>query len=266
VKGDLETPHRVQFIEQLLVARLRVRPRVGIADPVPAIFDLNYNMPDWESGKDNFWAEITGGEYALDGQVIGDWRNRRDKARSFGIGARRLRFARPGLGTHHLSAWVHVTYYWGERQVVHETDLHATASFETLSQEPPDYIRFVQDAKLQQAVQANLRPQEFRIECHDARPDDCWLRGKIWSHAPGANLAFDIYARIRGEEYRIDWMLHSKKSILGFRPITARLNVPDFDSLDLILRPSRDVAKQAVDDVEFLDAVLIFPDVPVARP
>ena len=83
--------------------------------------------------------------------------------------------------------------------------------------------------------------------------------------------AFDVYARVAGQEYHLFTMPGRKAVSSGTSSrgagwgFSGRYDGPPVTSCDLILRSNQEVARRTVDLFEIWDGELVYENVPVAQ-
>lgn len=152
---------------------------------------------------------------------------------------------------------VRVTEGWGDNAAVVATEqMTLKAGFEVVPADKPT-VAFVTDPALRPAVEAALRPQELVMQANQ-------VSSTIHVDSASVGRAFNVVAR-RGDR---EWPLGSINAAPGKSTgysIHGEMEGFEGDRVDLVLRPSLEVAKGTTDVFEVWGEEVVLKDVPVKR-
>ncbi len=172
------------------------------------------------------------------------------------------------LGTHQLLVVCGVELHQGTfgstdpRDLLFQEDRKLTATFEVVAQPPAGNFNLINDPKLGQQIQASIKPGKFSFAVSQVS----YFQGDLNVAALPANVAFNMFIRANGREYRIGEVTFGKGSTTDCRiGNTIRdLNAANQPTtVDLILRSDEKVGRETVDQHDIWNGELVFPNVPV---
>lgn len=88
------------------------------------------------------------------------------------------------------------------------------------------------------------------------------LSGGIEIKAPPVSAAFDVIARVNDKEYRAGRVYMAKGQSISWGT-EGEYSGPPAEKMDIILRSSKEAARDTVDLFEIWDGELVYKDVPV---
>jgi hypothetical protein len=253
-----------QFFQQMVELELTVRPRVAPGDDVPFWFKNHTRTP---SSTKYFWCDFSGARLYVQDQPVshGSYGPIHGFPHSgLSVGGR-FRFNRPGL--HTVVARGHIAFYHGptglkeESEPLYETDITAEAKFELLAEEPEDYFTRIDDPALAAKLKLCISPENLRF----ASPGGPPFQGEIHFTAPPMNVAFEVYARMNGEEYHLG-SVYKSKGRTGQWGVDGDEEIPRAEACDIILRSSEKAARHTLDMFDMWEGELVFENVPIKLP
>ena len=257
----LSDAQRQQFLRQIFRIELTVRPRVAPGDEVPFQFNSHFRAP---SIKGRFYCEFSGAQLYIQDQLVSPGTyapfSGRSSAAGIGIGSR-FKFDKPGVHTVVARGKARFYFDYPNIEPSHETEITAEAEFELLSEEPEDYFTSLSssDPIMSQKLKRCITPKDIRFANNQAGGP---FQGTIEIDNPPFNVAFEVFARIGGKEYKVGQVstAKGKTAICGFR---APDDMPCAESCDIILRSSEEVARHSLDMFDIWQGELVFQDLPI---
>jgi len=142
--------------------------------------------------------------------------------------------------------------------VCYENKITLEAEFDVLKTEPQQYIKLIDDPSLKDDLLKIIRPQDFSLRNQE-------LSGYIVIEGMlPVNLAFDVIAKIGDMELVLGSNRSARPKINNhWNAVQTKYKGPQFKSFDIILRSSKEAAKDSVDLFEIWDGELIYENVPV---
>ena len=166
-------------------------------------------------------------------------------------------------GRHRVSVRLKLSLFAGadlderKSRKLHSREIVVTEPFEVLPEDSEPLERLIADPSLEAAVRAAIQVKDFRFEVSPSR-----LGGMILLQAPPVDVAFEVFARIDGQEYRLG-SVRAAKGDYRVSDDQTLYQGPKVDRLDIILRSSLDAARWTTDLYEIWDGELEYRDVPV---
>ncbi len=275
------------FLEQGLKLDLQVRPRVVLGDPFPCWlnFQLKWGIP--------MRMILTSEEFTVAGE---SWKSpfeiAHETASGTGGEGRGYTLQCPSPGRHRIFNRVRVRlfYYpclpvqgnvscgygdisgrlkiWGNP--IYDSTFDLEAFTEILPEEPPDYIKLVNDDSLAENFRAYVTLDEIsfrRGKYRDRRTEEERMGWNYISYSERSrespspmpySITADAYARVAGKEYRIGRAIRGK----GHDSIHINIEgldgeVEPFDAFDLVLRPNPRLARETLDIYEIYNGVIV---------
>ncbi len=283
LSNNLTEQQATRFLEQGLKLDLKVRPRVVLGDPLPCqlYYQLKWGIPmrmiltseeftvGEESRKSPFekaceTSSGTGGwgwGYTL--QCPSPGRHRvfsRVRVRLFYYPCLPVQ-GNVSCGYGDISGRLKI---WGNP--IYDSTFDLEAFTEILPEEPPDYIKLVNDDSLAENLRANVFVEKITFKPDKWRDDrrkrkyTGWCTSETDQVPPivPVNILADVYARVAGREYRIGKAEERK----GYNTIDIHIEgldgeVEPFETFDLVLRPNPQLARETLDIYEIYNGVIV---------
>jgi len=265
--GKLSRKQKKDFFENMVDQEFKTRPRIIAGDELVYCFtSLQSHGPLRGSG---FWMYAHDASLLLDGKPIG-------VKMPPGLIETGQIFVQPGgdhfyisshgkpkPGRHTLGAVYDVEFYHGpikkkkKSQFCHKVTISKEASFEVLESEPPDYIKKVNDPSIKEELLNDIEPRPITLKKGH-------LLLQVTEYPPPINVAFNVYALIKGKEYYAGYTVSRKRdSGTSDAHFGGVYTGPTVESCDLIFRSSKEAAKKTIDIFEIWDGELIYKNVPI---
>ena len=110
-----------------------------------------------------------------------------------------------------------------------------------------------------QKLERCITPNDIRFANNQAGGP---IQGTIEIDNPPVNVVFEVFARIKGKEYRLG-QVSKAKGKTGICCFQGPDDMPRAESCDIILRSSEKVARHSLDMFEMWQGELVFKDVPI---
>jgi len=255
-----------RLFEQAATVELRVRPRVVLGDSVPCEIVTRGCGPG--PAVPGLWIKINFGPLHVDGRQVLKGPVSLMWGQGWRAGSRfNTAFPCDVLGRHTLKVAPTVKLFRGPyRQeassvLCFERSIPLEADFEVVQARADSPIKLIRDPSLKDTLRAAIRPKDFTYK-RSAGPE---FSGIIRCAEPPINVAFDVFGRIGGSEFKIASIYKAKRQT-GDWQVEGLHPGPRVRSMDILLRSSEAVARKTVDLFEIWDGELIFEDVPVDQP
>jgi hypothetical protein len=141
---------------------------------------------------------------------------------------------------------------------VFEKTIRLTKSFKVLP--PTIQIETKSDPAVTNAIQASIWPDKLQIG--RIRSQQSRLTGILRIVSPPTDVAFDIFAKIHGQEYRLGGFCASRGTDHVFG-IFSTSRLPPVAQCELILRSAPQLARETIDIVDAWQGEIVFKDVPI---
>ena len=253
-----------QFFQQVFRLELTLRPRVAPGDDVPFWISNHIRAPS-KTKHFGFWCDFSGAQLYIQDQLVnpGAYGHIRGYPYSgISVGSR-FQFNKPDM--HTVVARGHIAFYHGETgskensKLLYERNITARAEFEMLAEEPEDYFTRIDDPALAEELKQCISPRNIRFVYNRAGVP---FQGTIEFTNPPVNAAFDVYARIKGKEYRVG-QASKAKGKSGGCGFHGSNEIPRVSSCDIILRSSEKVARHTMAMFDMWEGELVFENVPI---
>jgi len=171
-------------------------------------------------------------------------------------------------GRHELRLPLKVSVFFGTlldedaSKLCHHEDRMLTATFEVLRPGAGDGITLIQDPLLKGELLKCFQRLELHVKRPDAsKPNRCAL---VVAFDPlPVGVSFDVYVRVKGKERRVGFLALPQKPEQGNWEMGCALDPPVPETLDVIFRSSKAIARETTDVLEMWDGELVFESVPV---
>ena len=163
-----------------------------------------------------------------------------------------------GIGPHVLNALVNIQVFGTDLSgPAAEFDVPLSASFDVMHTARAAGIVLKRDPTLQHALEAGVRPREFRFGGQNT------VITKIEVHAPPTNVAFDVFIRVRGREHKQGSFIAHANATFDC-DLWSEFAIAPFDSCDVIFRSSATAAAERTTDMfEVWQGELVYTGIPV---
>jgi len=141
----------------------------------------------------------------------------------------------------------------------YEADVPISATFEVVPADGPSPIKLIKDASLQADVRDAIELVSLKPLVND--PDQ--IVYEIAFASPPLNVAFDMVARVDGEEHHLATLTMRAGAAMHYQ---AAAYAPPKETFDLILRSNEQVARRTIDLFEIWDGELVYVSVSVEKP
>lgn len=255
------------FFDQIVQIELQVRERVIAGDDVPYLIIEHSRCP-----SPPWLVNINNGRPWIDDQRVRPVRlSNEDGIQLSGVGASGYSSGKltqplePGAHTLKVRPLMAVrteSTHSAADTIHHEREFSLESAFEVLATEPLDYITMVNDPDLHDQLLDCFEPRNFRVNYSPVHR----VLGEIAATVMPINVAFDVIARVRGDELVIGTIVSNKGEkppMWHLRPFW-RVDNPPIDSFDLILRSNEELVRNSVDMYEAWEGELVYEDVPVS--
>ncbi len=271
--GVLTESQRDKFLSQIAQVEFTVRPRAAYGAEVPYVFHYEGGGPWRRPQEPAFWVRLQVEDLVLDGKPGAPapfgWpvNVRGSMLDAFhtcgGVSASAL-----GPGRHELKLPLKVSVFFGplldeeaSRRCHHEDRL-LTATFEVLRPGAGDGITLIQDPSLKGELLKCFQHLELHVKGPDtSKPSNCTLRMAFDPFPVG--VAFNVYVRVKDKERRFGFLARPQKPEEGNYGMGSALDPPVPETVDVIFRSSKAVARETTDVFEMWDGELVFENVPV---
>jgi hypothetical protein len=256
-----------RFFENLCLLELRVRPTVIRGREFPLQLVLQGRTPN--SGV---WARAERGEVRVDGQVMTRGSSTMTvRAPSAAAGSTTYLRA-TAAGRHQISVDIELQVYAGnggsseDARLLRTIPRTLTAWATVLEEEPPGYIVLRRSPDLDALIERSVRPRDVRISpsSKEGMPNVLECDIEVDALLP-IGLAFDVRAEFGEHSLRMGLMDVSPGLNTQYAR-GVRADLPDQlpDTVNLILKASKEAAERSVDLFEIWDGELRFENVKVA--
>jgi hypothetical protein len=163
------------------------------------------------------------------------------------------------IGKHQLDVTLRVRVYTGNTNspILYDANQHLTGGFELLRKIPTDSIVPIFDPNIAGAVRAAIGPPRI------SKGGDYNLDGDIRVNNPPASMAYDVYVRYRGREFRITQFAWEPGDGDCDFSLSCHLQMPVTNIIDVILRPAAFAATESSKKHNYWNQEITFHDVPV---
>ncbi len=260
VDGVLTEREQTRFIDQIMKLSLRVRPRVMRGDSVP--YDVNHSMRG-PRGR-GLWINLQTGELRLDGRVIPGGGGGSSHFSGSGSGILGSSFKCGQSGPHTLVVRMHLDVFEGPMGHEDQSRLHdertveLEATFNVLGEADAPNLVLLNRPDLKEELHACIRPRIFSYNKFSDRRLDGWME----VIATPINTAFDVLVVADGVEHRIG-SLHKRRGESAYSHVGTEIADWSHQTCRVILRSSKDVARQTLDLFEIWDGELRYDDIAI---
>lgn len=264
--GQMSASQQQTFITQAISATLQARPttilgrrapvRVSHADRAPSRNPwLSYELSSFsvDDQKPNNMSSMTGFASGCGGHG------------SFSTGVHIQT-----VGRHKLKAVARVKLWNGPygnqagSELLGSTDIPLTAETEVLADQPADYIKHTSGPATDARIRASLEPKDLRLKLMPQTNFEL----TVGIRSPPVGVAMEVLICVDGREYKIgtinavagrstDWHVEQEWRAPGDEKPAS------FESCDVILRSSDNVAGDTVDLFEIWNGEIVYQNVPV---
>lgn len=257
--GDLPQTQRDQFFRQSVRTKLAIRPKVILGERVPYLMIHDGLGP----GSSSLWYRLSMRGTVLDGKPAEGNIGGSSACSGFGGGSFGSSLDCPSPGKHDVALTFRVEVLSGpfdspSSALLLRDDRALTGTFQVVTKAPPEFIGPIFDPKLEPAMKAGIKAEDFRYEIKSK-----WINGQIDSSSLPANIAYEVFARYGGAEQSLGYITCNAGSGGSDYGVAASPKTPPPAKIDLVLRPGAKVARGTVDMQSFWNEEIVLPGVPV---
>jgi hypothetical protein len=264
IAGHLTDQQKNRFLDQTCITTMTIRPIVAEGDNVPFWVWFKSRGP-YGTSPAIFWAERRDRERRIDGKTV-----RMDSGGGSGQlsgGGSGSGSSEPSgsIGKHTLQTTAEWTIWVGQScDTLHSRKLGsrtvtAQASYEVVPRDKAPKIALLDSPDLRKQVLAAVKLESLRQQ------ENGYLNAQIVFTSVPCDLAFEVFAKTPKGETKLSWVNCAKGKGTSYGSGSPDIKDPLPPKLDIILRPSIDVAKQTVDLTAIYSGEITFPDIPVEQ-
>jgi hypothetical protein len=199
--GRLSEQQRLTFFRQMAQLSLRIREKIVLGDPIPYQIEQSARTPG------GWYVCIFDGAVSVDGVRVRDGGGGFSSMSGIGAGGSSggsVLCDRAGEHRLEVNCRVSVTDLppgsAKRATTLFEEVRTFTGQFTVLPEAPADYIKLIESPTLGQQIQAAISPREFYFGISSTMG----LEGAIAIKNCPVNVAFEVFARCAGKEYRLN--------------------------------------------------------------
>lgn len=266
-EGDRLTADQVnRFFENICLLELRVRPTVISGREFPVKLVLQGRTPN--SGV---WLRALYGEIRVNGRIMAHGSSTMTVRATSDTGSSTTYLHAPAAGRHQITADIELQVCTGNPWVSEEAKLlrtiprTLTAQTTALEEEPPAYITLRRSPDLDAVIERSVRPRDVLIDrgSKEGMPHVLVCDIEVDAKLP-IGLAFDVRAEFGEQSLRMGLISVSPALNTQHRwRVCGNLPGQSPDTVNLILKASKEAAARSVDLFEIWGGELRFEDVEI---
>ncbi|HZN65569.1 MAG TPA: hypothetical protein VFB66_09720 [Tepidisphaeraceae bacterium] len=261
VAGQIDPDQKERFFRQMLRVTLRTRPTVVLGDDIAYRTEYSSRVP----AGGTWWLELQHAGAWLDGKQVHGASGSSGFSGIGAAGASGSTVPCKTPGEHTVSVKMKAIIRHGPDAANDRStpplisfDVDLSDKTNVVTQEPPGYLKHVEEPGLAERLRACFDPKGF-----EQNPRD--ISGEVKVTAVPAGLAMDVFARAGGTEYPMGGMTILKGNSTNYYLRTQKYDGPRVNEIDLVLRSNPKLARHTVDMNEAWAGELVIEKVPVKQ-